>query len=275
MAGVPHRSLARSVREAVFRGRQVWQSVDDVSEDAIDEFKDYDDPETSLWADGNHGEHRGDVVLALAFSRPSIGKFALAMLWQDDAAIGDDLGNRIVQSDGFTPYIPAQPLHYHVSNPSPGDYARLALAAGNRAETPVHLSAEDFRQLIEDAYLARTIPEGGLLPKLQQEIKELIKRRFVEAADLRADLSVPIFDIRDPAAATSKIARAEFIRIDEFDKVLHDKKVGKKDSFVIYCEDGRQSFQVARHLRQTGKTLRILVGGFIEWAHLGFEVDAC
>ena len=272
MAGVPHRSLGRSVRESYFRNCDQWKSVADIPNDAIDEFIDYDDPETSLWTDDVDGLNRADVMLALAFARPSIGKFSLAMLWQNDNAVGDDLGNRIVQSDGDTPYLAARHLHYHVSNPRPSDYGKLALAAANRGEIST-LSVEDFRILIEDAYLTGNIPGDGLRPKLQKEIDDLIQRRFIKPGELWTDSRTPIFDIRPRARVSRKIDRAEFVSPDEFERVLHDRRIGSKDTFVIYCDDGNQCIPVARQLRQAGKTLRVLVGGIGEWVRLEYATS--
>jgi rhodanese-related sulfurtransferase len=273
VSGVPHRSLARSVRATALGGRESWRTIDDVPDSAADEFIDNDDLETSLWTDGENGERRNDVLLALAFARSSIGTFGLAMLWQDDAALGEDLGLRIIQSDGDTPYILARPLHYHVSNPETTDYKRLALASASRAI--LSLNREDIRQLIEDAFVAKAIPPEGLRPNLQQEIDDLIRRRFVTADELHATSGVPIFDIRDPAHATQRIPHSTFAREADFQKLLHDKKIGKRDAFVIYCDHGDESFKVARTLRQKLENMpRVLIGGLANWLQLGYETEA-
>lgn len=242
-----------------------------VSSDAIDDFRDADDPETSLWTDD--GERRGDVVLALAFNKKSIGSFAFAMLWQDDGAIGDDLGMRIIQSKGETPYVPARSLHYHVSQPQEADYERLVLAAAHRGDIPT-VRSEDLRNLIEDAYLAGTLPVG-LEPEMQEEIDDLIGRRFVCADAVNGGSVEPIFDLRDPSAASQKIANAEFVSGAELEKVLMKKRIGKRTSFVMYCGDGAASLSVARELWKKQKSVRVLVGGFAEWTRLGFPVEAC
>ncbi len=271
MFGVPHRSLARSVRASSFRGLETWNDRADVPEPAVDEFTDADDPETSLWTDGEDASRRIDLLLSLTFKRPSIGKLSLAMLWQDDERVGTDLGRRIVQSDGDTPYVPARPLHYHVTEPRTEDYRDLAFASGRRELLAI--SGEKIRELIEEAFVTRSIPTEGLGEHLQDEIRQLLQRRFVDSVEVRASPTLPIFDIRAVSPMEQKIRGAQVVREADLAAVLHRAKIGKGDAFVIYCQDGNESLRVARTLRGLQKAPRVLVGGINEWLSQGFEVE--
>lgn len=253
---------------------QTWPS-DQIPQDAIDDFIDEDDPETSLWNDGIDGDRREDVILALAFARFSIGKFALALLWQDDPAIVNDAGSRIIQSDGETPYAPAIPLHYHLSKPEAVDYERLVRAVMGRNEYLVKLSAESVRNLIQNAFLAGSVPSTGIRPKLQAQINELIDRRFVRVNELDTSAAIPIFDLRHPTDVIQKIQNAEFVDPAKLESTLHLKRVGKKDPFIIYCQDGRASLEVARGFWKNEKTVRVLIGGMNEWTRCSLPTEAC
>jgi rhodanese-related sulfurtransferase len=275
VAGIPHRSLGRKVREKLLHGLEGWRSADDIPADALDEFRDGDDPETSLWLDGAETEHRRDVLLSLIPSRRSIGPIDLALLWQDDAYVGDDLGRRIIQSDGITPYVPGRRLHYHVSEPTGDDSSRLVLAAANRNDIPTY-TREAIENLIEDAYLRNDILPEGLDAKLLKEIQKLAKTRFVSAKDLLNEGCKDVFDLRKAEEITQKIVAAEIVAENEIETVINNRRLGKENVFTVYCADGTASRRAARTLREAGKKrVRFLIGGFAEWTRQGFATEAC
>jgi len=246
---------------------------DNIPPEAIDEFRDGDDLETSLWGDGEAAEHRREVFLSLILAKRSIGPLAVAMLWQDDENIGDDLGGRIVQSEGFTPYVDGRRLHYHVSNPTLQDAPRLVMAAAGRDDMPT-LTREAAFNLIEDAKFENKLVTAGLDPTMQREVEKIVKQRFVDAEALRGESHERVFDVRG-AGVTQKIVGATVIAEAEIAALLHRSRIGKEDVITLYCVDGVESKRIARTLRVAGKKPRVLLGGFTEWTERGFEIEAC
>jgi len=244
---------------------------DNIPPEAIEEFRDGDDLETSLWDDGEAAEHRREVFLSLILAKRAIGPLSVAMLWQDDESIGDDLGGRIVQSEGATPYVDGRHLHYHVSNPTLQDSPRLVMAAARRNEMPT-LTREAAFNLIEDAYFENKLVTEELDPRMKREVERIVKQRFVEAEVLRGESHERVFDLRE--GVTQKIVGATVVAEAELLALLHRSRIGKEDVITLYCSDGIESKRIARALRPAKKP-RILLGGFSEWLRRGFEIEGC
>lgn len=267
MAGVPHRSLGRKVLESMLRDIGTL-NPDNLPEDAVEEFRGKD-PEISLWTDGDDGEREQDVFLSLIFSGKSIRSVTLALLWQDDPRIDGDLGKRIIQSEGETPYVPGRDLHYHVSEPAADDAPRLLRAAINRRKLPT-LTQDKVWDLVEDLYLADRIPEQGLDPQKQREIEKAMKKRCVTAAELQAEVKPIVFDVRHDAAGTRKIPGAAVVVEAELSKQIQLAHIAREDVFTLYCADGTESRRMARELRAgPWKKVRVLTGGLQAWLAQG------
>jgi rhodanese-related sulfurtransferase len=259
--------LTRSVREQNFRRCTDWKTVADIPGPAIDDFRDDNDPNTSLWDYGPDSEHVKEVVLSLLFNRRSIGPITLALFWQD--ALGDDMGLRVVNTPGHTPYVPGAHLHYELTNPQLGDYPRFALAVGKRGAL-IPLKRGDVRDLVEDAYVAGTLPTTGVHPHLQLEVNDLIAARFVTPSELIGQ-NVPVFDIRGLAMAPH-IPNAIQSNSANLFKDLHSRRIGGNDVFVLYCEDASHSRVLARRARAQNYRPKTLIGGFTAWCAAGYTV---
>ncbi len=243
---------------------------ENISLEALDEFQDGDDLETSIWSDGEEAQRRRDVILSLILARQSIGTLSVAMLWQDDENIGADLGGRIVQSDGLTPYLAGRDLHYHVSYPKIEDASRLLLAVAKRKEIFL-LTREIVFDLLEDAFLESMFEMDGLHKNMQREVAKFVQQRFIQAHALRTEPRDRLFDLRE--SATEKIVGAKVVTEKDLAIQLHRLRIGKEDVFTLYCSDGSESKRIARSLRPAKKP-RILVGGYNEWVAGGFEIES-
>ncbi len=245
----------------------------ELPEDAVEEFRGKD-METSLWEDGPTGEHQRDVFLSLIFAGRTIRSVSLALLWQDEHDVGDDLGNRITQSNGDTPYIEGRHLHYHVSDPTLDDAPRLLRAAIRRKTLPT-LTQDEVLDIIEDMYLRDCIPEG-LDPQKAREIGKIIKKRCVKVGALHAEQKPIVFDVRENAEGTTKIPGATLVSRAELTKTIQLAHVAREDVFTVCCADGIESRQIARELRSGAwKKARFLIGGFQAWMAEGLPTEAC
>lgn len=270
--GVPHRSLARDVLASAFAGCETWESAAAVSQAATIEFFSENDAETSLWDDGPVKENRTEILRSLLFSRRSIGKISVALLWQD--ALPEEVGVRITQSDADGPYTPARHLHYHLANPKAADYTELALAVGRRHDITTY-TRSDLLDFLEEAQVLGIIP-SDIDPRLRNEIDKVIRARLVTPHDLQAAGARHILDIRTIANRVSiHGSRSVQGSVDHIRRDLIKNTASTRDTIVIYCEDGTTSRDVARALRaETNYGPKVLIGGIAAWITAGLPTTA-
>ena len=250
-----------------YEGYASWAATQDVSGDALRNLS--DDPNTSLWDEGNNHVRLNDVLVALSLARRTISRLEFGSLWQME--LGGDLAGRIIQRDDTGPYEAARRLHYELQNPKEGDYAELALGLARRgafdARTP-----KEIKDLLEDAVFERKFDPDDLNSELRGELQNLLDERFIEPQLLaQSETQPPIIDIRPQAGLSIRgsIRRDPArLRADGYIYGINAKAVS-----VLYCGDGEASRKLAQHLRLRHRAIKTVKGGFASWEEAGLATE--